>query len=95
HTRLTRPTSPSAKREAQGFPPRHLQSAKLTGRRFAALEPSGAAGWAGRCCTGRKMRRSKTKFSEGSRAVEDERTSEAKWPQGAASAARHFGARGR
>jgi len=28
------------------------------------------------------MRRSKTKFSEGSRAVEDERTSEAKWPQG-------------
>ena len=30
------------------------------------------------------MRRSKTKFSEGNRAVEDERTSEAKWPQGAA-----------
>ena len=30
------------------------------------------------------MRRSKAKLSEGSRAVEDERTSEAKWPQGAA-----------
>ena len=36
------------------------------------------------CCTGRQMRRSKAKLSEGSRAVEDERTSEAKWPQGAA-----------
>ena len=32
------------------------------------------------------MRRSKAKLSEGSRAVEDERTSEAKWPQGAANA---------
>ena len=28
-------------------PPRYLQSAKFTGRRFAALEPSGAAGWVG------------------------------------------------
>ena len=28
-------------------PPRHLQSVKPIGRRFAALEPSGAAGWAG------------------------------------------------
>ena len=45
-TRPARPTSPFAKREAQGFPLRHLQSAKLTGRRFAALDPSGAAGWA-------------------------------------------------
>ena len=79
HTRLTRPTSPSASREAQRplggaasplpHSPPHGQRgrcpsrvvkfcaklladgvakscAKPTGRRFAALEPSGAAGWA-------------------------------------------------
>jgi hypothetical protein len=38
------------------------------------------------------MRRSKAKLSEGSRAVEDERTSEAKWPQGAAKEGTAFGA---
>jgi len=33
-------------------PPRYQQSAKLTGRRFAALEPSGAAGWAAKVLHG-------------------------------------------
>ena len=33
-------------------PPRYRQSAKLTGRRFAALEPSGAAGWAAKVLHG-------------------------------------------
>ena len=52
-----------------------------TSAAHAPPQPSGAGRW--RCCTGRQMRR-RSFASKGSRAVEDERTSEAKWPQGAA-----------